>query len=330
MTFCFARQHYNVKTALYRKLPGVVPTVPRNVRGHKKRSAQVESDSMIGAGVTLSATSSLNVRSGPCTNKAVVRTVSAGTTMKTTGWSGSACGYTWYGVQGSFGTGYVASSFVKQGGSSPSPSPSPAPKPSPSGGSLSLSQLRAIMPNLSSAKASEYIGHLNDAMNWAGITTCPRRTAFLAQLAHESAQLRYMEEIASGAAYEGRKDLGNTQPGDGKRFKGRGPIQLTGRANYKAAGSALGVDFVNNPTIGMLYNYYSCIFSTNQLIFLVATPKWGFKVAGWYWKTRSLNSYADQNSQSSFDQITRRINGGYNGKADRDQYWRKAKSVLGC
>merc|ERR1712232_130523 len=109
--------------------------------------------------------------------------------------------------------------------------------------------------------------------------------------AHESADLKYMEEIASGAAC------------DGRRYKGRGPIQLTGRANYRTAGRDLGVDLEGNPT-------------------LAATPEWGFKVAAWFWKTRSLNQYADEGTQSGFDQVTRRINGGYNGKADRDSKWR--------
>jgi len=186
-----------------------------------------------------------------------------------------------------------------------------APKPAPSTGGVSVAQLQRIMPGLASSKANAYISHINAAMSWGQITTCARKSAFLAQLAHESGQLRYMEEIASGAAYEGRRDLGNIYPGDGKRYKGRGPIQLTGRANYRAAGKALGVDLEGNPT-------------------LAATPKWGFKIAAYYWKSRSLNQYADQNSQAGFDQITRRINGGYNGKADRDQFWRRAKSVLGC
>lgn len=118
---------------------------------------------------------------------------------------------------------------------------------------------------------------------------------FLAQLAHESGNFRYMEEIASGAAYEGRKDLGNTQVGDGKRFKGRGPIQLTGRANYRRYGQQLGIDFENNPAI-------------------VALPSVGMLVACKYWSENNLNVFADYDDVTT---ITRRINGGLNGFDDR-------------
>jgi predicted chitinase len=167
------------------------------------------------------------------------------------------------------------------------------------------------MNRLSDAKVNEYLPHLVKALSEGQINTCQRKAAFLAQLAHESGQLIYWEELASGAAYEGRKDLGNTQPGDGVRFKGRGPIQLTGRANYRAAGKALGLDLENNPK-------------------MASNTDVGFRTALWFWNSRGLNQFADKNSQSGFDTITRRINGGLNGKADRDQYWRKAKSVLGC
>ncbi|CAM4847185.1 unnamed protein product, partial [Rotaria magnacalcarata] len=86
--------------------------------------------------------------------------------------------------------------------------------------SITAAQLKAIMPN---SKHPEYLSHINAALTEGSINTCHRMAAFLAQLAHESGQLVYMEELASGAAYEGRLDLGNTQPGDGVRFKGRGP-----------------------------------------------------------------------------------------------------------
>lgn len=172
---------------------------------------------------------------------------------------------------------------------------------------LTAAQLRAIMPRLKPDRATLFLGPLNRVMEKYEISTPIRRAAFLAQLAHESGELRYMEEIASGEAYEGRKSLGNTEPGDGKRFKGRGPIQLTGRANYRKAGAALGLDLENYPE-------------------RVADPEIGCQVAGWFWDTRQLNKLADE---ADFRQITRRINGGFNGLEKREAYYKKAKEVLG-
>jgi predicted chitinase len=173
---------------------------------------------------------------------------------------------------------------------------------------LTLEQLRGVMTKAPADRLSAMLPHLDAAMREAGITTPRRMAAFLAQLAHESGELRYMEELAIGDAYEGRRDLGNTQPGDGRRYKGRGPIQLTGRANYKAAGQALGVDLEGNPA-------------------LAAAPEVGFRVAAWFWRTRELNGLADA---GNFDAITRRINGGFNGKAERDAYHARARAVLGA
>ena len=181
--------------------------------------------------------------------------------------------------------------------------------------SFSLNQLQSIFSNAPHSRLAAYYPHLDAAMKWGAIHTCPRISAFLAQVAEESGEFRYMEEIASGAEYEGRKDLGNTQKGDGVRFKGRGPIQLTGRNNYAAAGKALGVDFINHPT-------------------LAAQPQYAFKTAVWFWNSRNLNHYADQNNQAGFDQCTLRVNGCINcartHKNVRDSYWHKAKRVLGC
>ncbi len=172
---------------------------------------------------------------------------------------------------------------------------------------LTLSQLQAIMPKLSEAKARLFLGPLNRAMQFAEINTPIRRASFLAQLAHESGELRYMEEIASGEAYEGRKNLGNTEPGDGKRYKGRGPIQLTGRSNYRKAGEALGLDLEAHPE-------------------QATDPEVGCQIAAWYWKTRDLNKLADA---GDFSAVTKKINGGYNGLAQREKYYATAKTVLG-
>jgi predicted chitinase len=173
------------------------------------------------------------------------------------------------------------------------------------------------MPNLSLGKAGFYAPFLNVAMLEQDINSKRRRCAFLAQLAHESSELRYMEEIASGAAYEGRKDLGNIHPGDGKRFKGRGPIQLTGRANYRLFGNLLGLDLEHEPQIA-------------------SKPEHAFRIAALFWQRKGLNELADKltlkksdaGDKIRFAAITKRINGGYNGLDDRLNYFRVAKQVL--
>lgn len=174
------------------------------------------------------------------------------------------------------------------------------------GEQMTVEQLRKIVPSMTLQHATGVLPYLNRAMAEANIDTPARQAAFVAQLAHESGAFKYREEIASGADYEGRTDLGNTQRGDGRRYKGRGFIQLTGRANYREAGKALGLDLENNPA-------------------LAATPANAARVAAWYWSKHNLNELADQ---GRFDAITRRINGGYNGKADRDRYHARAKRAL--
>lgn len=166
--------------------------------------------------------------------------------------------------------------------------------------------LRQIVPGMSEQRAQELVPHLNRAMDEAGITTARDQAAFIAQLAHESGGFRHMEEIASGAAYEGRRDLGNNQPGDGVRFKGRGFIQLTGRANYRAAGRALGLDLENNPE-------------------LAARPEVASRVAAWYWQSRNISAAANA---GDFTRVTRLVNGGTNGLADRQQYYNRALQAL--
>ena len=129
-----------------------------------------------------------------------------------------------------------------------------------------------------------------------GIMDSPLRLAhFLAQVGHESGSFKYMEEIASGLAYEGRANLGNTVKGDGVRFKGRGPIQITGRANYRYFGRQIGIDLERRPEIA-------------------AYPSIGLHLACAYWGNRRLNALADKDL---VEDITRKINGGLNGLADR-------------
>ena len=170
---------------------------------------------------------------------------------------------------------------------------------------MTLDQLIKIMP-YARARAPTFLAPLNAAMAEFGISTPARQASFLAQVGHESGQLRYVLELASGAAYEGRKDLGNTTAGDGVRFKGRGLIQITGRANYKACGAGLGLDLVSHPE-------------------LLEQPVNACRSAGWFWMSHGLNELADAGDQVK---VTRRINGGTNGLADRLALFEVAKRVL--
>jgi putative chitinase len=129
---------------------------------------------------------------------------------------------------------------------------------------------------------------------------------FLGQSAEETAGFKTLVEYASGDEYEGREDLGNTEDGDGRRFKGRGIFQLTGRSNYTEMSRKLGVDLVNNPD-------------------LAATPDIAVRTACEYWVSRNISPLADQDNVQA---VTRRINGGLNGLRDRSIYTDKADDVL--
>ncbi|GLK88330.1 glycoside hydrolase family 19 protein [Pseudomonas turukhanskensis] len=174
---------------------------------------------------------------------------------------------------------------------------------------LTLQQLLLILPGARKAP-NAIIDALNAAMVRYRIDSPVRAAAFLAQVGHESGQLRYLREIwgptPAQARYEGRQDLGNTQPGDGKRFMGRGLIQVTGRANYQKAGAALGLPLEDQPE-------------------LLEQPVHAAMSAAWFWQTHGLNELADA---GQFQTITRRINGGLNGQAERVALWETAKRVL--
>ena len=183
---------------------------------------------------------------------------------------------------------------------------------------LTAVQLNSIMPRLSDVRNGELLPFLTAAMAEFAINTPARTAAFLAQLAHESGQFRFMEEIWGPTDAQRRYEpvtklsqaLGNTEAGDGKRFKGRGPIQLTGRANYQRFGGLLNVDLLADPL-------------------RAATPDVAFRVAGLYWSKKGLNQLADLATADAFKEITRRINGGTNGLADRQAFYAVARTALG-
>jgi len=173
--------------------------------------------------------------------------------------------------------------------------------------SLTLEQLKKIVP-YAGPRAGVFYDPLMQAMDEFGIDTPARRAAFVAQIAHESGSFRYVREIASGEAYEGRRDLGNSQLGDGVRFKGRGLIQITGRANYRACSTALYGD--------------ERLLDTPALLEEVVPA---CRSAAWFWQSRGLNAMADT---GAFKAITRAINGGLNGYEDRLAYFQRATAVL--
>lgn len=175
---------------------------------------------------------------------------------------------------------------------------------------LTKDQLSTIAPTLKEPKLSLYTKAINETLECYDISTPSQIAMFIAQIMHESGSCVYTKELASGKAYEDRKDLGNTQPGDGVRFKGRGLIQITGRANYTKMSEAFNVDFIKNPE-------------------LLETPEWAAKSAGWFWASRRLNDHAVTNSEAAFLIVTKRINGGTNGLDDRKKYWNRAKLVFG-
>lgn len=151
---------------------------------------------------------------------------------------------------------------------------------------------------------------LTAAMTEFEIDSRYRQAAFLAQVGHESGSFVYVREIwgptAAQSRYEGRADLGNTVPGDGYLFRGRGLIQVTGRDNYRAVGAALGLPLLARPE-------------------LLEDPDNAARSAGWFWSTHGLNELADG---QLFSAITRRINGGQNGAADRVERYHRALAAL--
>ena len=171
---------------------------------------------------------------------------------------------------------------------------------------ITAQQLKKIYIFATTANIEKYLQYINEYAEQYEVNTPLRMSAFLAQIGHESGQLRYVQEIASGKAYEGRKDLGNLFSGDGVRYKGRGLIQITGRANYQSLSNDLGVDFINEPE-------------------KLQSPRYAVLSAFWFWDKKNLNKWADI---PDFEKITRIINGGLNGYKDRLYLYELAKKTL--
>lgn len=169
---------------------------------------------------------------------------------------------------------------------------------------LTLEQLSAIYKEAPKQRLLPFISLLNQGFDEFGIDTPLQRCMFLAQIGHESGQLRYLKELASGEAYEGRSDLGNTSPGDGVRYKGRGLIQITGKRNYVLCSLSLGLPLLETPQ-------------------LLEEPENAVRSACWFWYNNRLGALGDD-----IKKVTRRINGGYNGLEDRIKLYERAKEVL--
>ncbi len=179
--------------------------------------------------------------------------------------------------------------------------------------SITQQQLQQILPNAGQT-AGVFVPVLNTAMVRFQIIGTKRIAAFIAQIGHESGQFRYVRELGNDqylSKYDTgtlAKRLGNTPEadGDGQKYRGRGLIQITGRANYMMCGEALALDLINQPE-------------------LLEKPQHACMSAAWFWASRGLNTLADA---GQFDTITRRINGGQNGAADRQALYARALKVL--
>jgi putative chitinase len=199
--------------------------------------------------------------------------------------------------------------------------------------------LKSCLPSIKEENLDKYLPHLNNTLQKFEINSPERIAAFLAQCAHESVSfniisenLNYSEkglltyfkkyftpeqakayarkpEKIANRVYANRMENGDEASGDGWRYRGRGIIQTTGKRNYRLAGEKLNYDFVANPDD-------------------MTKPGAACMTAGLYWKENGLNELADAGTQETFKTITKRINGSYNGLADRLSHWETCKKAL--
>lgn len=278
------------------------------------------------------ATSSARVRKEPTTVAALVRQEPVGSVFPYSGYvtNGEAVS----GISQWFKTvdgGYVWAGAVVVSDASPTPTPTPI-----ANGAITAAQLQTIL-SCSAAHAQNILAPLTQVMEEFAITTPIRQAAFIAQTAHESigftalrenlnysataltatwpsrfptdvaAQYARQPEKIANRAYANRLGNGDEGSGDGWRYRGRGIIQVTGKDNYRSCGATLGLDLVSSPE-------------------LLEDITHAFRSGGWFWNNRSLNALADQ---GDFLGITKKINGGTNGLADRERYYARAKATFG-
>lgn len=185
---------------------------------------------------------------------------------------------------------------------------------------LTKEQLKSIA-NIPNSRLDTYLPLLNATLPKYEINTEERVACFLAQVIHESGAFYYVKETASGQAYEGRRDLGNVQKGDGVKFKGRGLIQTTGRSNYRDVSLFLFGD--------------ERLLTTPELL---EQPQYALDSACYYWRVKKLNDICDKpddwviehkgKDRSRFEWLTIKINGGLNGYLDRLQYYKRAIKAI--
>jgi len=171
---------------------------------------------------------------------------------------------------------------------------------------ISPKLLRRLCPTSKQNIIEGVAEYFNKYASSYGVTTENRICNFFAQAAHETDHFQTLREYADGSAYEGRSDLGNVHPEDGRRYRGRGIFQLTGRDNYRIFGKKLNLDLENNPD-------------------LAEHPEVSVRIALEYWKDRHLNEYADNDN---IELITTRINGGLNGFDERKHYLQLMKNLI--
>jgi len=192
--------------------------------------------------------------------------------------------------------------------------PPPPPQPEPQPGYITPDLMQAITGHPASSFDAAFCDDFNDMLESTGFDQhLDAMQMLMANLCHESCGFVYMKEIASGEAYEYRKDLGNIYPGDGVKYKGTGPLMVTGRANFQASSDWLrdhrGIDDGKIMDVG-------CDYAADHYAFTIAIP--------WLLNNDLLAVCLHQ----GFDQCCYRINGGWNGKNDRDQWYEKCKQVM--